>query len=223
VSCLKICLSIMVEDLPIIVDQLPDENIMIEIRLDNGLNRLDDIQDVISRFRKRLILTIRTKKEGGFYTGTSKELYENYLKIIKLNPSYIDVEIMSKVFEKVARIARDSSVKVIASYHNPMRTPPSIELEKIINIAMHSPYVDVIKIVTMAQKYEDNLTILELLTQYSERHPLIAFCMGRLGRISRIAAPLFGSWLTYTSINRDGTAPGQIPLDRMIEILRWLA
>jgi len=83
---------------------------------------------------------------------------------------------------------------------------------------------DVVKIVTLANRASDNLRILEILSQArDEGQAIIAFCMGEQGRLSRVAAPLLGSCISYASLE-DGaaTAPGQLTAAEMRTVLQIL-
>jgi 3-dehydroquinate dehydratase type I len=80
---------------------------------------------------------------------------------------------------------------------------------------------DMVKIVTWARIPGDNLRVLSLFAD-AEREDidLINFCMGPQGRISRIAAPLLGSCMSYVSLQRGSqSAPGQLTLSEMNTIM----
>jgi|Deesub1362A_J573_1020465.scaffolds.fasta_scaffold00001_178 3-dehydroquinate dehydratase type I len=212
----------MFEDLHLVLNQIRRKDVLIEVRLDNTHDDLKDLFRALDTVKDRLILTVRTRGEGGFFMGDDEGLREKYLEIIDYKPLFIDIEINSKIFEEVAKKAKDNSIKVIASFHDPFKTPSKGKLRIILETMIESPYIDVAKIVTMARSYKDNLTVLGLLERYSGEKPLIMFCMGRYGKISRIMAPLLGSWLTYVSIHERKTAPGQLTLEEMEMFLRWL-
>ena len=43
---------------------------------------------------------------------------------------------------------------------------------------------------------------------------VIAFCMGPMGKMVRLAAPPLGSWLTFAPFSKQGSsAPGQLPVN----------
>jgi 3-dehydroquinate dehydratase-1 len=79
---------------------------------------------------------------------------------------------------------------------------------------------DVVKIVTFAQSWEDNLNVLSLIPYARERgQKITAFCMGENGKMSRVMTPLLGAAWTYASLNTDKVcAPGQIPIREMREV-----
>jgi len=130
----------------------------------------------------------------------------------KLDVDYIDYDIFAK--EKVV----PNKAKLIISYHNFNHTPSLKKLQKIVK-EMQKQGADIGKIVTTALKTEDNLVPLQLLTEMDL--PLISFCMGEKGRVSRIMAPKFGSLISYVPPTRDFvTADGQIVLDEWMQIQR---
>ena len=57
----------------------------------------------------------------------------------------------------------------------------------------------------------DVLRVLALLQKSQDMHfPLIAFCMGECGRISRFSTLYLGGYMTYVAVSEDqATAPGQ--------------
>ena len=84
---------------------------------------------------------------------------------------------------------------------------------------------DIVKIVTRARAWEDNLRILELIPKARAMGVgIIAFCMGPLGRISRIACSLMGGYMTFASLEKgQESASGQIPAPDMKKILEMLS
>ncbi|MCJ7784902.1 MAG: type I 3-dehydroquinate dehydratase, partial [Desulfobacterales bacterium] len=79
---------------------------------------------------------------------------------------------------------------------------------------------DVIKIVSFARSWEDNLTILSLIPiAKARRRKIGAFCMGEKGKISRLFSPFLGAAWTYASLSRGkASAPGQLTVREMKEI-----
>ena len=84
---------------------------------------------------------------------------------------------------------------------------------------------DVVKIVTHASAQTDNLTVLGLIPLAEKMGiGMIAFCMGPLGRISRVACPLLGGAFTFASLKKgQESASGQVPATEMKMILEALS
>ncbi len=60
----------------------------------------------------------------------------------------------------------------------------------------------------MPQNWEDTLKVLNVLLQVDNT---IGISMGDLGRYTRVTAPLFGSPITFSSLD-DASAPGQLDI-----------
>jgi 3-dehydroquinate dehydratase / shikimate dehydrogenase len=106
---------------------------------------------------------------------------------------------------------------VIVSYHNYEETP---NLEAILKILqMKHPKAHLYKIATMARSTLDSLRMLEFL----QRHPgIIGLCMGDLGSLTRICAPIFQVPLMYAPLaEEDKNAPGQLLVDQLCEIYQF--
>ncbi len=113
--------------------------------------------------------------------------------------------------------------KIILSNHLPDGTPTSDQLEALFK-KMAATGADVVKIVTQARDPDDNLRVLNLIPLAKTMGvAVIAFCMGAAGRMSRIAAPHLGGYLTFASLEADQeSAAGQIPVREMRKILEIL-
>jgi 3-dehydroquinate dehydratase type I len=85
---------------------------------------------------------------------------------------------------------------------------------------MHELGADILKVVTFARSWEDNLITFSLIP-YAKRegYEIVTFCMGEKGRMSRIFAPMLGIAWTYASLrNNRASAPGQLNVLEMRRI-----
>ena len=131
-----------------------------------------------------------------------------------IHTDYIDFDIDMK------KDKRFIDARLIVSYHQYEYTPPLQELRKVVQ-KMQMQNADIGKVVTMAHAEQDNITLLRLLTE--SQFPLIAFCMGTKGRLSRIMAPHFGSLISYVPPTKKWkTAEGQIVLSEWEKISKTL-
>ena len=117
----------------------------------------------------------------------------------------------------------NASTRLILSWHNFKKTPDRPELMTKLQ-AMQEKGAHIGKIVTMAHNFRDVLRVLQLQEDAVRMHfPLIAFCMGRPGVISRLATLELGGFMTYCSANdRQATAPGQLSVAALREIVERL-
>lgn len=136
---------------------------------------------------------------------------------IHYGAQYVDIEIESDIslIHKIKQEAEDKGVKLIISYHNFNETPTIEELENIIQKS-HNLGADIVKIATTAHNSSDCANVLSL---YSRHNNIIAFCMGRAGIITRVAAPYLGAEFTFAAYDESqATAPGQLTVEKMEKI-----
>jgi 3-dehydroquinate dehydratase-1 len=118
---------------------------------------------------------------------------------------------------------RRGKTRLILSWHDFAGTPETIRLEAVLE-EMLAAQADIVKLVTLAQEPADNLRILSLIPLARARgKEIIAFCMGPLGKWSRVAAPLVGSWLTFAPFSKTGaSAPGQLTVNEVKRLWQML-
>ena len=142
-------------------------------------------------------------------------------KAIEAGAKYVDIELeMPDAFkEEIRKSAKKHNCNVIISYHNFEKTPPTRELEEILEWCFESK-ADIAKIACKSNSKSDNARILSL---YNDEGNLVAIGMGEEGKITRIAAPLLGAPFTYASVSKGKeTAEGQIDIKTMKKILEIL-
>ena len=166
-----------------------------------------------------LIGTIRSKKEGGFFERSESELFDLIQKIIP-DVDYIDIERKSlkKNRIKSIEIAKKSKTEVIISSHFFNETPTIKKMENILKKSFEYG-ADISKIAVMPQNEEDVLKLYKAGLKAGGKTCLIA--MGDIGGQTRIAAPIYGSVLSYGYIN-ESAAPGQLRTDEIKEGFRIL-
>ena len=194
---------------------------MLEFRLDVMESfRLKDMLQIAS---KPVVVTYRSKKEGGKGPANYETQTRYLCKAFEADADFVDVEysMPPELRRKIFQDRRRS--KIIASVHLLDRTPSKEELDEIFG-SLAATGADIVKIVTRAQSPEDNLRVLGLIPQARKMDvKIIAFCMGPMGRISRIASLLFGGYLTFASLEEgEESAEGQIPVTEMKRILEKL-
>lgn len=165
-----------------------------------------------------VIITVRSKKEGGINYLSEKKRKEIFFETIPF-VSFVDIELSSnKILKEVINYAHKYKKRVIVSYHNFKHTPQVLLLKRKIQQAV-SYGADIVKIATFINQKEDILTLARLLTE-PDKH-LIIMGMGEMGKVTRVIFPLLGSLLTYT-FYKSPTASGQLPLEKMKKIKELL-
>ena len=86
----------------------------------------------------------------------------------------------------------------LLSYHDLEGTPPLGKMREIVRDQLKAG-ADICKVVTTANSFEDNLSVLQLISDFPQAK-VIAFAMGAAGSVSRVLCPLAGGDFTIASI-----------------------
>jgi 3-dehydroquinate dehydratase type I len=190
---------------------------LIELRADY-LKRVK-LAPLLENRRKPFIVTHRRKEEGGKYQGEERKRLSVLQEAIDLSADYIDVELTTERSSLQDLIRSKKGTQVILSSHDFRGTPCQKELQRLFD-QMVRLGADVIKIVSFARSWEDNLTILSLIPfAKARKQEIVAFCMGEKGKVSRLLSPFLGAAWTYASLNKvKASAPGQLTIREMKNI-----
>ena len=197
----------------------------VELRLDRVLR--PDLSLLVHPRKGLLLVTNRRKEEGGFYEGPEMDRVGLLVEAARRGADFVDVE-ASTGETLIHRLAAEAEgkrqgTKLIVSHHDFRGTPSWAALVRRFNACRaFGPHA--VKIVTYAQTAEDNLRLLRLIPRsLAQGQPIIAFCMGPGGKISRVLAPLLGSFITYASLRKGAeSAPGQFTVGEMRKVMGLL-
>jgi len=190
---------------------------ILELRLD--LMSDYDLDGLLAASTKPCIVTNRTKREGGQFSGSEEERIEVLKQAIVAGAEYVDIETSTPKELLKPFLESEHNSKVILSYHNFTDTPE--EIEHLYDLMCGMP-ADILKIVTYARDINNNLSLFNLIHRSKkDGKKLIALCMGEKGEVSRILSPLLGAFLTFGSLETGKeTAPGQITGTSLRDIYR---
>ncbi len=200
---------------------------MVEWRADfylrcNDTASLNCVMDIIREKLKYMpiLFTYRTAYEGGeeSYDNSKKITPMRYITMIKyvadnLGPDIIDIEAgracdgdMSEVISYV----KARNIVVISSMHDFLKTPDDTYMREVFD-RMSRIGADIFKIAVMPNSGKDVLALMTFSENARNKYsnPIITISMGRLGLVSRVAAELDGSAVTFASVGK-ASAPGQI-------------
>jgi 3-dehydroquinate dehydratase/shikimate dehydrogenase len=184
----------------------------IELRIDwiRNLN-LKALLQAAKRCGCRTIVTNRAPACGGKFHGGESQRIELLETAAKMGADFIDIEDCS-----ISRLKYRGKSKLIVSHHNFTSTPAN--LQSLLRRLCGMP-ADVLKVVTKARDFPDNLRTLQLLRDSPK--PVVSFCMGEAGICSRVLALSFGAPFIYVSLRKGlEAAEGQITFDQMSKIYR---
>jgi len=187
---------------------------LLEMRLDY-LREQSQLEQIIKTTKLPVIATNRPKGQGGMYAGSEETRKSLLLKAADAGASYVDIELGSNQLREFTTQCKTIGVRLIVSHHDFVATPSLKKLDSIFKSELKAG-ADICKIVTTAQRFEDNLTCLNFQAKSCKKHATICFAMGSLGRSSRILSPIYGGSFAYASVKfgRE-TAPGQLTIQEM--------
>ncbi|KAJ3498733.1 hypothetical protein NLG97_g906 [Lecanicillium saksenae] len=189
--------SLTLPDLSTATDILPKAVVgsdAVEFRVDLLKSQdTDFVTEQVSILRQHtslpIIFTVRTQSQGGSFPDDATEaLLELYQLGLKLCVEYLDVEITSPDDVLDAISSTRGHTKLIASHHDPRGTLSWKNASWIAHYNRALQYGDVIKLVGVAQKLEDNFDLLRFKSKMSsdQAPPIIAINMGTIGQLSRV-------------------------------------
>ena len=206
---------------------LPTEEVesidLFEIRIDMlPEDKLGNLKELIKtlkvKYRKPLIVTIRSKKEGGILEISDDRRYSIFKDIIS-EIDIVDVELSSgDLLIKISGLCKENKKILLGSYHNFSETPSEDFLERLTSEGKEKG-ADIIKIAVQSNS-KDDLSELLSFTIKNAKSNLVTISLGNIGLISRIVNPLMGSLMTYGYIDK-ASSPGQISAFELVEKLRF--
>lgn len=186
--------------------QLNNSN-FVEFRLDLCQLTTEE-RSLLYKIPKQFIATCR---------GDDETTFSLLKEAILLGATYVDLDIRRSddLIKKVGELISDSACKLIISYHNYKETPSLNELAEIYERAQsYQPYL--VKICTTINTLSDNSMVLSLYQKYDR---IIAFGMGEMGKITRLASLYCGAPFTYTTLpSSPSNAKGQMTVDALTKL-----
>jgi 3-dehydroquinate dehydratase/shikimate dehydrogenase len=188
---------------------------LIELRLDaleqGELEKaVAEIGAVVSHTSRPVILTLRTKEQGGYRDIDQQQRLESWQTLLASDCAFFDLEydLVTELTNQPDDEQPDWS-RVICSHHDFGGLPAN--LTEIFEQLTFTP-ARIVKLAVSPADITDSLAILNLLDRAkTEERETIAIAMGNAGVLTRILGPSRGAFLTYGSSEAErGTAPGQI-------------
>jgi 3-dehydroquinate dehydratase-1 len=177
---------------------------LIELRIDAMDHpNPDEVSNIIKDIKHPIIATNRMIEEGGLFRGSEAERTDILLAAAK-HADIVDIELQTDE-DYLNRIIKASKSTII-SYHNFEKTPSAEIILMVVN--QERKLGDIAKFAVMPKNISDTLIVLDVLSQVENT---IGISMGEIGRYTRVVAPLFGSPITFASLDNI-SAPGQLDI-----------
>ena len=189
---------------------------ILEMRID----LLDDYSEagmILQEMKKTglpILITNRLKQEGGAWEKSEDERIGVLLSLIPLADA-VDIELCAHDRDSVVKEAKSAGKTVIISTHDFQKTPET-EVMKCVLEDSFTAGADIAKLAVMPNSFDDVLRLLDVTLH--AKGAVCTIAMGDIGKHSRVIAPVYGSVITYGSVDT-ATAPGQLRVDELKSIL----
>jgi 3-dehydroquinate dehydratase type I len=200
----RICAVIVDNDLEAVNEVGPFVDLF-EVRIDLiG----DGWRETAKQLKQPWIATNRSADEGGRWEGSEERRIDELLKAVELGADIVDVELRTRNLDEIIPVIKNRA-ECLLSFHDLEETPLIDRMMEMVQGQLRAG-ADICKVVTTAQSFEDNLTVLQLIAKFPETR-IVSFAMGPLGYTSRVLCSLVGGDFNYASIERGKeSAPSQI-------------
>jgi 3-dehydroquinate dehydratase/shikimate dehydrogenase len=184
---------------------------LVELRVDY-IGRAVNLSRLIQQRPTPVVVTARRREDGGRWLKSEDERRMLLRSAIASGVEYVDLE-----SDVAASIPRYGKTKRVISYHNFDETPANLAE---LHASMAAEDADIVKLATMANRFADNVRMIELVRNATV--PTIGICMGELGMITRLLANRLGSPFTYATFSGGRQmAPGQLDWKEMRDLYRF--
>jgi 3-dehydroquinate dehydratase len=168
-----------------------------EVRLDYLEEPAPNLAQLFKMLPGPVIATNRLAAEGGRWQGDEAARLNLLSEALDLGVTGLDLELAADPAWRRELASRRGKTKLILSWHDFSGTPAAARLDAVLEEMLNTE-ADIVKLVAMAR-------------------------MGPLGKWSRLAAPLLGSFLTFAPFSKQGTsAPGQVTVNDLKRVWRTL-
>jgi 3-dehydroquinate dehydratase type I len=207
----RICVSILpkngAEALQLIEKAEATHADLIEVRLDR-LENPNGLNDLTAHGKTPKIATDKASRK-------ENEHQKMLIAAAKSGFEYVDAELSTPQLRDLVKELKALGAKPVVSFHKFDDSLSISEFNSILEKEI-SNGAEVCKIVTTAKQMEDNLITLNFTSSASRKTKVVCFCMGKLGKVSRLLSPLFGGFFTFASLEQGNeTALGQMSIKEM--------
>ena len=187
---------------------------LFELRLDRLASVADQMEKILPKLRKPLIITARHPQEGGagkLQLRQRRDLLARFLN----HADYIDVELRSaSALRSLLKLAGEKNVRRIISLHNFKSTPSArILAAKAREAKSHG--ADIFKVATRTDTPMELGRLVEFMTSNGLDLAVAVMGIGKLGAISRVLLARTGSVLIYASVGAATDVEGQLSLEQL--------
>ena len=185
------------------------------------LGELEDLEipELFAQVELPILANCKGADEKGSFGGSEQEKVDLLITAAQAGAAYVDIDHATEPKLLTRLHEGKGTAELILSAHYFAGTPGLPHLTaQLATMLQHTP--DVVKFAATPQSLKDVVTILRLaekLMSKSIRH--ITISMGQQGKVTRVAAPVFGSEVMFATLDEAAaTAPGQLSLNQLANI-----
>ncbi len=190
---------------------------IVELRVD-GIDRpdLSALRGAGLELGKPLLLTCRSAREGGAFSGTEAERLAILDRAMGHGFEYVDVEIDSLS----APLPRRGNGKLVLSHHDFQSFPSDVDRKIARALELGADFV---KIAARVSSLRDSLRLARAGDEVRKAGKgYVPVPLGPAGTSGRILASRLGAALAYAPLAASkATGPGQVPLDDLLNLYRF--
>lgn len=195
---------------------------ILEVRIDLlGIDDPDDLTRLLQGLNEQvglpIIVTNRCQKEGGQWEGSEESRMDLLISAIPFAEA-VDVELSAPFRTRVNEAVKSGNKTLIISSHDFKTTPAYGDMQATLKLA-NAAGADIAKLAVTPNSSADTLRLLTV--THDADFPVCTIAMGKLGSHTRVVAPIYGSRLTYGSVD-EAVAPGQLRIDELKQMLEVL-
>ena len=161
-------------------------------------------------FPGELLYTLRSREEGGRFTGSSEERKHRLAAAVEAGYDLVDLEGERDLDPELLK--EIPAERRVISWHGPPASPD--DLLAVFDRLSAEP-ARLYKLIPAARQPGEELAPLQLLKSLGRRD-VVAFATGEPGRWTRLVAPYLGAPVIYGSAGDDAAAPGQPSIARLV-------
>jgi len=187
---------------------------LFELRLDRLAGMADQVENLLPKLRRPLIITARDPREGGANKLRLRQRRDLLARFLN-HADYVDVELrLASALLPSFALAKNKNVRRIISFHSFKSTPSARILSaKARDASSHG--ADIFKVATRTDTPMELGRLLEFMISSRLDLALAVMGIGKLGAISRVLLARTGSVLIYASVGAATDVEGQLSLEQL--------
>lgn len=182
-----------------------------------NISELEDVLQKLKKFGKKIIFTVRTKKEGG-KIGISKGKYLEFIRFVMQShmTDFVDIEINTILKSELISLVEETGYgNIIYSVHKNESSLSFDDIEKCMEDATEVK-AKILKLADRASSLEEIKKKIKVLSKKDLKFEIIYISMGEIGKFTRVRSKYYTPKYTFLTLKDRGL--GQFPLSAIKKV-----